>query len=78
MHATEFEGATALQKRQMQPVPYRIGVPRPSIVEPASKIQKEICIKTNKMHKILVIRFYFTLDALHVSNHVSPSSGATL
>ena len=28
------------------------------------------------MHKILVIRLYFTLDALHVSNSVSPSSGA--
>ena len=29
------------------------------------------------MHKILVIRLYFPLDALHVSNCVSPSSGAT-
>ena len=28
------------------------------------------------MHKILVIRLYFPLDALHVSNYVSPSSGA--
>ena len=27
------------------------------------------------MHKILVIRFYFPLDALHVSDSVSPSSG---
>ena len=29
------------------------------------------------MHKILVIRIYFPLDALHVSDHISPSSGAT-
>ena len=29
------------------------------------------------MHKILVIRLYFLLDALHVSDYVSPSSGAT-
>ena len=29
------------------------------------------------MHKILVIRLYFPLDALHVSDYVSPSSGAT-
>ena len=29
------------------------------------------------MHKILVIRFYFPLDALHVSDYISPSSGAT-
>ena len=29
------------------------------------------------MHKILVIRLYFPLDALHVSGYVSPSSGAT-
>ena len=27
--------------------------------------------------KILVIRFYFILDALHVSGYNSPSSGAT-
>ena len=33
--------------------------------------------KTNKMHKILVIRLYFPLDALHVSDYISPSSGAT-
>ena len=31
----------------------------------------------NKMHKILLIRLYFPLDALHVSGYVSPSSGAT-
>ena len=30
------------------------------------------------MHKILVIRLYFPFDALHVSDSVSPSSGATL
>ena len=30
------------------------------------------------MHKILVIRIYFPLDALHVSDCISPSSGATL
>ena len=30
------------------------------------------------MHKFLVIRLYFPLDALHVSDSVSPSSGATL
>ena len=29
------------------------------------------------MHKILAIRLYFTLDALHVSDYISPSSGAT-
>ena len=29
------------------------------------------------MHKILVIRLYFLLDALHVSNCISPSSGET-
>ena len=37
-----------------------------------------ICIQTNKMRKILVIRLYFPLNALHVSDCVSPSSGATL
>ena len=29
------------------------------------------------MHKILVIRLYFPLDALHVSDCISPSSGVT-
>ena len=29
------------------------------------------------MHKILVIRLYFPLDALHVSDYISPSSGGT-
>ena len=29
------------------------------------------------MHKILVIRLYFPLDALHVSGYISPSTGAT-
>ena len=29
------------------------------------------------MHKILVIRLYFLLDALHVSDCISPSSTAT-
>ena len=29
------------------------------------------------MHKILVIRLYFPLDALHVSDYISPQSGAT-
>ena len=29
------------------------------------------------MHTILVVRFYFPLDALHVSDYISPSSGAT-
>ena len=29
------------------------------------------------MHKILVIRLYFLLDALHVSDYISPSPGAT-
>ena len=28
------------------------------------------------MHKILVLRLYFLLDALHVSDCISPSSGA--
>ena len=36
-----------------------------------------ICILANKMHRILVIRLYFPLDALHVSDYISPSSGAT-
>ena len=39
---------------------------------------RTLCIKTNKMHKIIVIRLYFPLDALHVSEYISPSSGATL
>ena len=29
------------------------------------------------MYRILVIRLYFPLDALHVSDYISPSSGAT-
>ena len=29
------------------------------------------------MHKILVIRLYFLLDALQVWDYISPSSGAT-
>ena len=29
------------------------------------------------MHRILVIRLYFPLDALHVSDCISSSSGAT-
>ena len=29
------------------------------------------------MHKIPVIRLYFPLNALHVSDYISPSSGAT-
>ena len=37
-----------------------------------------IWIWTNKMHKILVIRLYFLLDALHVSDYICPSSGTTL
>ena len=36
-----------------------------------------ICIQTNKMHKIIVIRLHFLLDALHVSDYISPSAGAT-
>ena len=28
------------------------------------------------MHRILVIRLYFPLDALHVSDYISPPSGA--
>ena len=31
---------------------------------------------TNKMHKLLVIRLYFPLDTLHVSDYISPFSGA--
>ena len=27
------------------------------------------------MHEILVIRLYFPLDALHVSDYINPSSG---
>ena len=37
----------------------------------------KICIETNKMYKILVIRLYFPLDALYVPDCISPSSGAT-
>ena len=29
------------------------------------------------MYKVLVIGLYFPLDALHVSDYISPSSGAT-
>ena len=29
------------------------------------------------MHKSLVIRLHFPLDVLHVSDYISPSSGAT-
>ena len=29
------------------------------------------------MHRVLVIRIYFPLDALHVSDYVIPSSVAT-
>ena len=29
------------------------------------------------MHRSLVIRLYFPLDALHVSDYISPPSGAT-
>ena len=29
------------------------------------------------MHKFIVIRLCFPLDALHVSDYISPSSGAT-
>ena len=29
------------------------------------------------MHKILVIRLYFPLDVLRVSDYIKPSSGAT-
>ena len=36
-----------------------------------------IRIETKKMHKILVITLYFLLDVLHVSDYISPSSGAT-
>ena len=36
-----------------------------------------ICIWTNKMHKILVIRLHFPLNVLHISDCISPSSGAT-
>ena len=36
-----------------------------------------VSTQTNKMHKILVIRLYFSLDTLHVSDRISPPSGAT-
>ena len=29
------------------------------------------------MHKFIVTRLHFPLDALHVSDYISPSSGAT-
>ena len=35
-------------------------------------------INQQDAQKILVIRLYFLLDALHVSDYISPSSGATL
>ena len=41
------------------------------------KLGCSLCIWTNKMHKIPVIRLYFPLDALHVSDYISPSSEAT-
>ena len=31
----------------------------------------------NKMHKILVFRLYFLLDAVHVSDYISPTSVGT-
>ena len=37
----------------------------------------KVCIQTNTLHKILVIRLYFPLNNLHVSDCISPSSGAT-
>ena len=40
-------------------------------------LYRVICIQNNKMHKILAIRLYFLLDALHVSDYISPSTGAT-
>ena len=43
---------------------------------PNKYCNEAICIWTNKMHKILVIRLYFPLDALHVSDCISPSSEA--
>ena len=33
--------------------------------------------KPTRCTKFCVIRLYFPLDALHVSNYISPSSGAT-
>ena len=41
-------------------------------------ISQQCVYITNKMHKILVIRVYFPLDAQHVSDCITPSSGATL
>ena len=32
--------------------------------------------KNQQMHRIFVIRLYYPLDALHVSDYISPSSGA--
>ena len=34
-------------------------------------------INQQEAHKILEIRLYFLLDALHVSDYISPSSGET-
>jgi hypothetical protein len=34
--------------------------------------------KNQQDAKILVIRLYFPLDAVYVSDYISPSSGATL
>ena len=36
-----------------------------------------VCVWINKMHRILVTTLYFPLDALHVSDCVSPSSVTT-
>ena len=45
-----------------------------------SSIKGKECAYMNQQdaQKILVIRLYFLLDALHVSDYINPSSGATL
>ena len=50
-----------------------------SLVSTAISSHRELSvyIQTNKMHRIFVIRLYFLLDVLHVSDCISPSSGTT-
>ena len=42
-----------------------------------SQTQGKICVYINQQDaQIIVIRLYFPLDALHVSDYISPSLGA--
>ena len=46
--------------------------------EEKTEEHSEYVYKPTRCTEILVIRLYFLLDALHVSDYISPSSGATL